>query len=124
MVKDLFARYEGSKHDSSEKELVAEEVFVELEVHACIEEEIFYPRQCGKPDAHGQELVAEAIEEHQTVKRLIQELRTLEPEVEEYDANFKVLSENVEHHAKEEEDEIFRVTARFSEICSAGLGKR
>ena len=78
----------------------------ELEVHAEVEEEIFYPAAKAKADKEGQELVAEAVEEHHVVKMLIGELKAM-PEVnEQYEAKFTVLIENVEHHIEEEEKEM------------------
>ena len=40
------------------------------------------------------------------MKILIEELKALSPEVDGFDAKFKVLTENVEHHIEEEEDEM------------------
>jgi hypothetical protein len=52
-------------------------------------------------------MVAEAVEEHRIVKDLVSELKGRAPEEETYDAQFKVLRENVEHHVQEEENELF-----------------
>jgi hemerythrin superfamily protein len=119
-VKQLFAQYEAAKTDPDEKQAVAEDVFSELEIHTSIEEEIFYPAVRAAAGEKGKELVAEALEEHDVVKRLIEELQTAEPEAEQYDAKFKVLSENVEHHAQEEEDEMFPVAR---EVLGENVGR-
>jgi iron-sulfur cluster repair protein YtfE (RIC family) len=108
-VKELFVKYKEVKQEPDEKRAIAEEVIIELEAHASIEEEIFYPAVRRAAGAKGQELVAEAFEEHQVMKRLMDELDTLEPQAEEFDAKFKALSENVEHHTNEEEDEMFPI---------------
>jgi iron-sulfur cluster repair protein YtfE (RIC family) len=119
-VKQLFADYEAVKNDPGEKEAIAEDVFSELEVHASIEEEIFYPAVRAAAGEKGRELVAEAFEEHDIVKRLIEELLTAEPDAEQFDAKFKVLSESVEHHAQEEEDEMFPVAR---EVLGENVGR-
>ena len=49
----------------------------------------------------------EAREEHQIVKTLLGQLRDLSPEDETFDPKMKVLMEAVEHHAEEEEKEMF-----------------
>ncbi len=49
----------------------------------------------------------EAIEEHHIVKWVLNELEGLPPQAENYDAKVTVLIENVRHHVKEEEKELF-----------------
>jgi hemerythrin superfamily protein len=109
-VKHLIAEYEAAgEHATSEKQGIAEKVFAELDVHASLEEEIFYPAVRDNADEEGAQLVIEAIEDHRVVKTLIDELRDLDAGDEQFQAKFKVLSENVEHHAEEEEQEMFPV---------------
>lgn len=106
-VKKLFREYESAGDRAYQtKQRIAEQVFTELAVHTAIEEEIFYPAAKAKADKEGKELVAEGFEEHHVVKVLIDELKALSPEDEQYDAKFKVLTENVEHHIEEEEGEM------------------
>jgi hemerythrin superfamily protein len=107
-VRQLFLQYEEAGDDGSErKEEIAEQVFAELEVHAAIEEEIFYPAVRSAVGEDGKKVVAEALEEHRLVKQLVGELRQLDMDDERFAAKFKVLMENVEHHAEEEETELF-----------------
>ena len=89
-VKDLFAQYEGTSNAEA-KWTVAEEVFVELETHAQLEENIFYP-SVNEETEEGPELVKESLSEHETVKTLIQALRSMAHDTEAFDA--KRLSEN------------------------------
>jgi hemerythrin-like domain-containing protein len=104
-VKDLFRQFEKAR-TADRKKKIAEEAMHELEIHAEVEEEIFYPAAKAKADKEGKELVAEAVEEHHVVKMLIGELQAM-PEVnEQYEAKFTVLIENVEHHIEEEEKEM------------------
>ena len=106
-VKKLFRELEAAGDRAYQtKKRIAEQVFTELEVHSAIEEEIFYPAVEATADKDGKEIVAEGIEEHHVVDVLIKELKALEPEDEQFDAKFKVLTENVEHHIEEEEGEM------------------
>ena len=104
-VKQLFQQFQSAGAGKGRSE-IAQKVFTELEVHAQIEEEIFYPAVRAKGEEEGQDLVTEAIEEHQTVKDLIAELKGMPPG-EEFDTKFQELVDNVEHHAEEEEAEMF-----------------
>lgn len=107
-VKELFRQYEAAGDRAyQKKKSIAEEVFTEITVHSSLEEELFYPAVKAETDKQGQELVAEAVEEHHVVAMLIEELKALDPKDERYDAKFSVLMDNVEHHIKEEEDELF-----------------
>ena len=106
-VKELFQQYESAGDKAHQKkQRIAEQVFAELEVHTKLEEDIFYPAVQAKGTKDQKELVAEGIEEHHVVDVLIGELKVLSPEDEQYDAKFKVLMENVEHHIEEEEGEM------------------
>lgn len=107
-VKALFQQYEAAGHRAHRKKQgLAEEVFAELAVHTTLEEELFYPAMKRQTDQDGTDLVAEAVEEHHVVTTLMDELKGLDPMDERYDAKFKVLMENVEHHIEEEEGEMF-----------------
>jgi len=74
-------------------------------VHAQIEEEIFYPalREVMKDT----DLLAEAEVEHGSVKDLIAQIQEMPEADEMFDARVKVLGEYVDHHVKEEKNEIF-----------------
>lgn len=78
----------------------------ELDLHAKIEEEIFYPALEKTDEAH--EITLEAYEEHRLVKQLLAELEAEPKDTEEWTAKFSVLKENVEHHVEEEEGEMFK----------------
>jgi len=107
-VKDLFRQFESTGERAyQKKQELAEKIFRELEVHTSLEEEIFYPAVRESSDKEGKELIAEAYEEHRIVKQLIEELQDLDAKDETYNAKFKVLIENVEHHVQEEEGEPF-----------------
>jgi hemerythrin superfamily protein len=103
-VKQLFEDFESADQSQS-KEAIVKNALRELEVHAAVEEEIFYP--AAKEHVDDEESIDEAQEEHHVVRLLIGELRKMRAGDERYDAKFKVLSESVKHHIEEEESEMF-----------------
>jgi hemerythrin superfamily protein len=108
LVKKLFKEYEGLPDGQPErKRALAEKIIAELMVHERIEEEIFYPAFKKGADEEGKELLAEAKEEHHVVDLILDELQSVKLDDEQFDAKFKVLKENVEHHIEEEEEEMF-----------------
>lgn len=106
-VEKLFKAYEklGDRALKS-KEKTVSGIIKALSVHAAIEEQVFYPavREEVKGTVGD---VLEAIEEHHIVKWVLSELEHLSPSEESYDAKVTVLIENVRHHVKEEEKELF-----------------
>jgi DUF438 domain-containing protein len=106
-VRELFKKYEKlGDRASAEKQHIASEVSRELTIHSELEEKIFYPA-CLKGKKDAEKMVRESIEEHRIVKTLIGEIGRLSPSDEQFEAKFTVLRENVEHHADEEEDDLF-----------------
>jgi hemerythrin superfamily protein len=106
-VEQLFREFEeaGDRAFKTKQQLVAQ-IIRELEVHAAIEEEIYYPAVEAKAKKDGKEQVAEAVEEHHVVKILLGELSAMSAEDEAFDAKVTVLIENVRHHVEEEESEM------------------
>ena len=84
---------------------VIEEIRNELEVHARLEEEIFYPavRQALKD----RQMVDEALHEHNEVREAVDELAAMDQDDEDYVAKLDDLKDKVQHHVKEEEGEMF-----------------
>jgi len=103
-VEGLFKKFEQTQGSQAKRRL-AENAMAELEVHAALEEEIFYPAVKKEVD-DGSSMVQEAIEEHQTVKQLISELKRMEEADEEFESQFSQLMQNVQHHVEEEENEM------------------
>jgi hypothetical protein len=106
-VEALFEQYEklGDKANAKKKKL-ADEICTALTLHAMIEEEIFYPA-VREAASEADDLMDEALVEHASAKELIAQLQEMDPEDELYDAKVKVLSEQIDHHVKEEEKEMF-----------------
>jgi hemerythrin HHE cation binding domain-containing protein len=94
-----------------------------LMAHERIEEEIFYPALKEHPNA--KDLVLEGYQEHHVFDVLVDELQDLVENDERWGAKFKVLKENIEHHVKEEEGEMFAAARKvFSEQELEELGER
>jgi hypothetical protein len=105
-VQNLFLRYDAAREQRAKWE-IAELIFLELDLHARTEERLFYPAFAAETDREGQALVEDSLKEHDTVKTLITELRTLPPDDELFQAKFQELRVNVEHHVQEEESKMF-----------------
>lgn len=125
-VRGLFTRFQ-SAHESKDTATMAElgpEILTELEVHATIEEEIFYP-EITEASEEIHETVTEGIEEHAVVKRLAAEVQSLPPDDEQWEAKMMVIIESVEHHAGEEEEELFpKVRSAFNAQALSEMGER
>ena len=113
-VEELFANFEKASGDGR-KQALAEEICLELSVHAQIEEEIFYPACEGKVE---EDLLKESYVEHDAAKLLIAEIMSGSPDDDFYDSKVKVLSEEIEHHVEEEEK---RMEGVFAQARKAGL---
>jgi len=113
-VEDLFEKFEKTRKSDLKRKL-AEQICMELTIHAMIEEEIFYPACKGKVE---DETWSEAYVEHDGAKLLIAEIEAGSPDDEFYDAKVKVLSEQIKHHVKEEEK---RSEGLFAQARDAGL---
>jgi hemerythrin-like domain-containing protein len=106
-IESLFKRFESSGERAFKtKQKLIDRVISELSVHAFIEEEVLYPT-AKKEIAAAKGDVLEAIEEHHVVKWQLQELTDLDPADERFTPKVTVLAENVRHHVKEEERELF-----------------
>lgn len=100
-VKKLFEQAEKAQDQKQERKIFAE-IQTELETHARIEETVFYPAM-EKHEAL-KDMVLESIEEHKQIKGLLKEIDNLKAGSEKFEPKLKVLMENVEHHAEEEEE--------------------
>jgi len=95
----------------------------ELDVHARIEENIFYPALEEADETR--DITLEAYEEHRLVKQLLEELESAPKDDERWTAKFTVLKESIEHHVEEEEGEMFKKARRvLSEEEIEALGER
>jgi hemerythrin superfamily protein len=106
LVHDLFSQYE-SAGDISTKQMIAEQVFTALEVHAQLEDNIFYPAYETMTGKNGTKLVADSRLAHEHVKELLIELQGIDLPEEEFETKFQELMHTVEQHVAQEEDEMF-----------------
>jgi hypothetical protein len=113
-VKKLFAQEEKLEQREREKKVdLFKEINTALEVHATLEEEIFYPAVKRARSEHVKDEVREAYEEHQQIKRLLEQISSITPDDESYDMKIKVLKEDVEHHVEDEESEMSPDARKF-----------
>jgi len=113
-VKKLFGQEErATKQDDEKKQSIFDQIRVALTVHATIEEEIFYPAVKKARSEHVKDEVREGYEEHKQIKALLAQIADITPEDETWDMKVKVLREDVEHHVKEEESEMFPDAKKF-----------
>jgi hemerythrin superfamily protein len=115
-VHSLFEDYETA--GGEDKAAIANKIMKELEIHSAIEEEIFYPAFRGKSGKQGQDMVTEALEEHQSVKTALNELKAMEPDDDAFESTFLDMMHDVEHHVGEEEGEMFPLA---EEVLGDGL---
>ena len=101
-VEKLFKEIE--KGDGNREKLF-KELKDELDVHAQIEEQLFYPAVRDAKQTH--EIVLESFEEHKQVKMVLMDLEKADKNTEHWLAGLKVLMEDVQHHVGEEENELF-----------------
>jgi hemerythrin superfamily protein len=100
-VKELFKQ--GQETDDKKRQRqIFKEIKSELETHARIEETIFYPAMEEHEEL--KDMVLESLEEHKQMKTVLREMARLSTSSERFKPKFKVLKDNVEHHAVEEEE--------------------
>lgn len=88
--------------DKSEQKRLFKEIKTELDTHARIEESIFYP--AVEEHEELEDMVLESLEEHRQVKTMLRELSRVTAGSGKFKAKLKVLKDDVEHHAIEEEE--------------------
>ena len=124
-MRSLFDELAGSHPRSLRaRERVFESLREELDIHARIEEEIFYPalRDTGSSALRG--AVLQALEEHRFVKDLLEELDEMSPSDEDFGPKIAALREAVLLHAEAEEREMFAEAARqVDEVTLERLGR-
>jgi iron-sulfur cluster repair protein YtfE (RIC family) len=122
-VKALFKKVEKTE-DAGQRRQLLEQIAQDLKMHTRIEEEIFYPaiRDLGTKKA--EEMIDEAFEEHHVVDLVLAELPSVDPEDERFAAKMTVLSELVEHHVEEEEEEMFKLAQKLGDDELKSLAER
>lgn len=115
-VEQLFAEYQSAGDDREHRRALAHRICQELTVHAQIEEEIFYP--AVRRATGDNPLVDDARKEHDNARELINVI-----EAGPYDeATMTKLQRIVEHHVKQEREEMFDHARRTPGLDLAHLG--
>lgn len=121
-VEKAFKKYEKmSDGDYEKKKELADHICDELTVHMKLEEEIFYPA-VKEGIKSAEDIVNEGVVEHSGAKVLISEIQGMKGNEELFDSKVKVLAEQIEHHVKEEEGEMFP-KVQNSKLDTVELGK-
>jgi len=90
----------GKKGSATTRKKLAHQICVDLKVHTVIKEKISYPAFRGKIE---DDMLDEARVEHDGAKILVNDIEAGAPGDDFYDARLKILSEEIKHHAHEEE---------------------
>jgi hemerythrin superfamily protein len=110
-VEALIERLQNETFEGHEKMLVFFELADKLAAHAAIEEQLFYPTVKARET---EDILIESTFEHLAIKRVLADLMLTELEDPRFDAQIKVLGEEVQHHAREEEEgELFPKVRRL-----------
>ncbi|HUP94453.1 MAG TPA: hemerythrin domain-containing protein [Burkholderiales bacterium] len=126
-LQKLFRDFRNAQAEDDEilSELV-ETACMEVQIHAILEEELFYPavraHLAEGDDAH-QSFLNEAEVEHESVDELVAKLQELEPDDAMYAAYFNVLAEYVKNHIRKEEKELFPEAKKMQELDLQQLGE-
>jgi hemerythrin superfamily protein len=121
-VHGLFASYRElvrTHAPALKRRALAEEICMELTIHARLEEELFYPavREALQAD----ELVDEAEDQHGRQREFVAQILASAPEDQLYDAKVSVLADYVEQHVRQEREQVFnRVLAARVDLQSLG----
>ncbi|HEX2032097.1 MAG TPA: hemerythrin domain-containing protein [Actinomycetota bacterium] len=120
-VEELFAELEEGDGDRT---ALVQDVIRELSIHAAIEEQFLYPAmRRSLPD--GDQLVEEALDEHQEAKEVLAELDGMEEEDPDFDARVRTLIQDVRHHVEEEEGELLpKIRTALSDSELEEMGER
>ena len=117
-------RLTGTAASARQRRATAERICGELEVHARIEEQVFYPAVRALRDQRLNEMTDEANDEHATIKERVRAARAALDDDEELRTRIGSLQDCVEHHVREEEHEMFPLLEeRMPEDQRARVGR-
>lgn len=122
-VEKAFAEFKKLKDkEYAPKKKLADHICDELTVHMTLEEEIFYP-EIRKEVKGVEDVVKEGVVEHAGAKVLIKQIKAMKGNEDLFDTKVMVLAEQIEHHVKEEEGEMFPKVMK-SNVDLVALGER
>lgn len=110
-VEGLFAKLEqsGDGAEKTRKELFRQ-LEQELKAHTEFENQVFYP--AVRDAAGGGGVIAEALEEHEAVEKMLLDLGAMEPTSAEFMDTLRELERNVKEHVAMEEEKIFQLAGK------------
>jgi hemerythrin-like domain-containing protein len=108
-VRELLSQLEETTTDDADsRRSLLQEIEHEIKVHSRLEEKIFYPAfKSAVSEEDDEKLFHEATEEHHVVDMVLPEVKRADPASVEFSGKAKVLKDLIEHHAEEEEQEMF-----------------
>jgi cytochrome P450 len=102
-----------------QRRALAEEICMELTIHARLEEELFYP--AVRDALNDDDLMDEAEDQHGSQRDFVAQILATQAQDELYDARVAVLAEYVERHVRQEREQVFnRVLASRIDLQSLG----
>ena len=120
----LFQEYRVlAAHQAPEarRKALAEQICLELTIHAKLEEELFYPPV--REAIRAADLMDRAEVEHASVRDLVAQILSMDPHEDLYDAKVAVLGDYAGHHFQEEFEAVFP-RVRASGVDLQLLGSR
>jgi hemerythrin-like domain-containing protein len=121
LLKEMEDLKYASTHTSGARESLYDTLRLHMLRHMYGEERVFYPVLEGTI----RDKILEAIEEHNVMKSLLQQMDDLPKDDERWTAKLKVMEENMKHHIREEEGGIFKVTSmNFNREQLDDMGRR
>jgi hypothetical protein len=122
-VKSLFEQLEATGEDQERRrEQLFSSLFLELDVHSQAEERFFYSQL--KSEDQTRELTLESLDDHKLIKRLLEELDSMDKGSPEWTAKCRILRENVEEHVRTEETDLFPLAHKvFDDEEAAGIAE-
>ena len=119
LFRRLFAEHRGSAPEK--KREIFRTLKRQLEIHALIEEELFYPAVVRLRSGEARAIVRDGLEEHQELEGLLAEIDQMDVRDERYDERIGALRESLERHLQDEEDRI--CVQALSHLSEARLEK-
>jgi hemerythrin superfamily protein len=114
-VEAIFRKLEKGHGD----EALVQELAANLTLYMAIEQEIFYPAVREMDE----DVVGESFEEHAVAELALKRLLSTSPDEQAFKARVTTLKELIEHHVKEEEEELFpKVEKQLDEATLKSLG--
>lgn len=122
-VHALFESYRElvrTRASALQRRTLAEEICLELTIHAKLEDELFYP--AVREALHDPEVLDEAEDQHGSQRELVGQILSTAPDDELYDARVAVLAAYFERHVREEREHVFN-PALASRVDLHALGR-